>query len=75
MDRMEGPAQGRRPLPWTLCPAVHIEALAGYLLGITSVSNSDGKYCHLRTEKLGPRDMKEPAPSHTASKWQTLGWS
>lgn len=77
MDRTEGPAQARRPLLWTLCPVVHIEALAGCLLGITSVSNiiSDGKYCHLRTERLGPRDMMEPAPSHTASEWQTLGWS
>ena len=77
MDRTEGPVQSRRPLPWMLWPAVHIEALAAYPLGITSVSNiiSEGKYCHLQTKKLGPRDMKEPAPRHTASEWQNLNWS
>ena len=38
VGRKEGPVQGRRPILRMLRPAVCIGALAGCLLGITSVS-------------------------------------
>lgn len=56
--------------------AVYVGVLAGCLLRITSVSKSlisDSNYCYLQTRKLGPRDIEELAPSHTASEWQSLG--